>query len=391
MKRRRSAKQARGTAESLHRQDLPPCRYFLSTGSTLLDLAISDRYPGGVGSGRTTQIIGDHSTAKTVIVKEILGAAQRLGGYAVEEDAEYTPDFLRAELFGLHVGKWADEAVQAEARNMPIYEAVRIEKDYCYRNPESIEAVFDEEIGPLCQLVEGRLGEGAKAKQVEPLPKPLAIGVDTFTALPSRTEKGEALDERSYRAERAKRMSAGFRKWLAPMARNDVALIAVDHIRDNIGVMFGPKWTTSGGKALQQYASTRIFLAQAGDLKNRAGRTVGVKIKAKVVKNKIAPPGRETFFYVLFDYGIDDIRGNLEWLAEQAQAGIETALGKSGAWWSWRGEKLGQGIEGAIEAVERAGLEKELEAEVARVWQVVYEGPGRARKRRHGQEAQEEV
>ena len=78
------------TAESLVREKIPDqCRYYLSTGSTLLDLAVSDRLPGGVGSGRFTHIIGDNSTAKSAILKEIMGSAQRQGGYAVEEDAEY--------------------------------------------------------------------------------------------------------------------------------------------------------------------------------------------------------------------------------------------------------------------------------------------------------------
>lgn len=357
------------------------CRYYLSTGSTLLDLAVSGRRPGGVGSGRTTQIIGDNSTAKTVVLKEILGAAQRAGGYAVEEDAEWTPDFARAGLFGLTVGAWADEIVAAANSDRPIAEAVRADPRYCYRNPASIEQIWDEEIGPLALLVGGTaVGDKGKHKKSDfSLPGPLAIGVDTFTALPSQTEKDDSLEKGSYRMERAKRMSAGFRKWLRDIAENDVTIVAVDHIRDAVGVVFGPKWTTSGGKAMQQYASTRIFLASAGSIKNSREVEIGVWIRAKVVKNKIAPPFRAAKFAVLFDYGIDDVRSNLEWLKE---TGIECKLTTSGGWYSWGEGRLGQGIEGAISGVEDGGMEAELEAEVERVWGMLYAPPDRKPRRR---------
>jgi len=374
-------------AESLVRVKPPDqCKYYLSMGSTLLDLAVSDRRPGGVGSGRTTQIIGDNSTAKSAILKEILGAAQRLGGYAVEEDAEYTPDFARAALFGLDVGIWADEVVIAVNVDRPVVEAVKADPHYCYRNPTSVEGVWDEEIGPLALLVGGlkvvkdKKGKDKRVKAEFKLTGPLAVGVDTFTALPSLAEQDESLDKGSYRMERAKRMSAGFRKWLRTVAENDVTGGAVDHIRDAVGVVFGPQWTTSGGKAMQQYASTRIFLATSGSIKNARETEIGVWIRAKVVKNKIAPPHREVRFAVLFDYGIDDVRSNLEWLKENA--GADGKLGQAGAWFSWGEAKLGQGLEGAISGVEDGGLEAEVEAEVERVWRVVHTPPDRKARRR---------
>ena len=366
-------------ADSLVRKALPPCRHYLSTGSTLLDLAVSDRHPGGIGSGRTVQIIGDNSTAKTVVMKEILGAAQRLGGYAVEEDAEYTPDFLRAALFGLNVGDWETDESLMETVKLPLHEAMALGcPRYCYRNPVTIEEVFDGEIAAAVGLAEGRIGEGKKAKKVDPLPGPIAIGIDTFTALPSLAEQKEDLDASSYRMERAKRMSAGFRKYLGAIARNDITVVAVDHIRDKVGVEFGPRWTTSGGKAMQQYASTRIFLAKAGRIKVDEIE-IGVKIRARVVKNKIAPPGREVHFSVLYDYGIDDLRDCLEFLKDNDKGG---KLQVNGAWYSWGEERLGQGLEAAIKGAETMGLEAKIAAEAAKAWHRIHAAPDRKPKER---------
>ena len=380
--RRRRAVAEPSAAASLVRKKPPDqCRYYLSTGSTLLDLAVSDRRPGGVGSGRAIQIIGDNSTAKSAVLKEILGAAQRAGGYAVEEDAEYTPDFARAGLFGLDVGAWADEVVAATNSDRPVVDAVKADPRYCYRNPVSVEQVWDEEIGPLALLAGGMSvdAKGKRKKSDSALPGPLVIGVDTFTALPSQAEQVDGLDKGSYRMERAKRMSAGFRKWLHDIAENDVTLVAVDHIRDAVGVVFGPQWTTSGGKAMQQYASTRIFLRTAGKIKNSREVEIGVWIEAKVVKNKIAPPFRTAKFAVLFDYGIDDVRSNLEWLLDTK---IDCLLTASGGWYSWGEEKLGQGIEGAIRGVEDGGLESQVEAEVERIWRILHAPPDRKVRKR---------
>lgn len=357
-------------ADDLIRQDLAPCKYFLSTGSTLLDLAISDRYPGGVGSGRTTQIIGDNATAKTVVLKEILGAAQRLGGFAAELDVEYTPDHERSKLFGLDVGKWIEEETQHTGPDMELKDAITIQPNYVYRHPQTVEDVFDKEVGGLLKLQDSGKIKG-----------PVVFGVDTFTALPSKAELERELDEASYNMERAKKMSGGFRKWLKKIAEADAAIVAVDHIRDNVGTTFGRKWTTSGGKAMQQYASTRIFLAMEKKLKKN-DIVCGVKIKFSVVKNKLAPPFRDGWFYVMFDYGIDDIRGNLEWLKERGEASGDCLLQQRGAWWNWGDKKMGQGLGKAVRWIEENEMEKVVEKEVARIWAIVYAPSSRKKKER---------
>ena len=377
-------------AEYLVREALPPCKYFLSTGSTLLDLAISDRLPGGVGSGRTVQLIGDNSSGKTVIMKEILGSAQRQGGYAAEEEAEYTPDHQRAALFGLDVGKWKEEVLPTD---IDLQKAIKLAPNYVYRNPTCIEDLFDNEIGQLVNLSNGKWATFKTKKNpktgvtktttsfedADTLQGPIAIGVDTFTALPSRAELERPLDQNSYNMERAKAMSAGFRKYVGPMGKQDITVVAVDHIRSSVTSGFGPDWTVSGGKAMQQYASTRIFFKTVGMLKNSHKLDIGAKIHFKVVKNKLAPPGREGDFYILFDYGVDDIRSNMEWLDAQD---IETCLTKEKNTWFWKGEKLDGSFERSIRAIEDKDIDNDLQDEVARVWRILYEPTDRKRKHR---------
>ena len=134
---------------------------------------------------------------------------------------------------------------------------------------------------------------------------------------------------------------------------------------------------------MQQYASTRIFLARdkTGDVRNRFDKLIGIKVKFRVVKNKIAPPHREGFFFVVFDYGVDDVRGNLEWLKENADAVTDCPFEQKGAWFNWGDLRLGQGMEAAIQGVETNELERELRQEVTRIWAVVHEPP--ERKLRH--------
>ena len=176
----------------LKREGLPPCKYYLSTGSTLLDLAISDRYPGGVGSGRVVHIYGDNSTAKSVLAQEILGSAQRMGGHAIFEDAEITLDFDRAqEIFGLHTGLWNQESLAAIDEDEYVLEnMIMVDNKFTYRVPESIEGLFDEEIGPTCQLIQDKR-----------LNQPVAMGIDTFSALPSLAE-AKAEQERQKKISR---------------------------------------------------------------------------------------------------------------------------------------------------------------------------------------------
>ena len=389
MARQRKAAQTDNLEDSLVREKTSPCKHFFSTGCTLLDLAISGKCPGGVGSGRVTQLIGDNSTCKSVIMQEILGSAQRQGGYSVEEEAEFTPSFDRAELFGLDVGAWKDDILETDVE---LKEAIKFTPNYAYRNPTSIEDVFDQEIGQLVNMSDGKYAvykrktdnKGKVTTKItyenaDKIEGPICIGVDTFTALPSRAELDRNLNENSYNMERAKAMSAGFRKYIGPMGRKDITIIAVDHIRSNISTGFGKEWTVSGGKAMQQYASTRIFLKHVATIQNTHKVDIGIKVEYKIVKNKIAPPFRKGFFYLLFDYGIDDIRSNMEWLDMQD---VDSCLVKKAKTWFWKDKKLGGSLEKAIRYIETNNLDEAIQQEVARVWNVVYAPTDRTRKHR---------
>ena len=372
-------------SESLTREDVPPCKYFLSTGSTLLDLAISDRHPGGVGSGRVTQIIGDNSTAKSVLVKEILGAAQRLGGYAVECEAEMTPDFQRSKLFGLDVGDWATPELQNTGPDMDMLAAVEANpaSRYTYRNPRTVEEIFDEDIGGALDLIGGRWGP--KRKRAEKIPCPVCLAVDTFTALPSEAELNRTMSEGTYAMEKAKSMSTGFRKYIQDIGDQNIALIAADHIRAKTDAgSFGRKWTTHGGIAMQQYASTRVFLSHVGTLKNKYEEVTGVKIKFRIVKNKIAPPFREGFFYVVFDYGIDDVRSNLMWLKEEPQSKVagNPINVKSKTWLCRKDTISNEGINGAIRYIEDNNREEDLQEIVVKVWREMHPPSDRKQRKR---------
>jgi len=367
---------------TLKREDLPPVSYYLSTGSTLLDLAISDRLPGGAGGGRITHIYGDNSTAKTLLIQEVMGAAQREGGTVILCDAEWAFDYGRAHLFGLDVGKWASESYQDEQtekeskasddkkKRMKFYQEQLAECDgFLCRHPESVESLFDCEIMGLVDAV--------KAGVLKP---PIILAVDSLSALASIVENEDDLDTATYGITRAKMFSAGFRKYIKHLAKYKIAVVAVDQTRMDVGSPVKNKRTTSGGRSMGFYCSTGVLLSHVGYLSNKHEVKTGVKIKFIVKKNKIAAPFREGILDILFDVGVDDVTANLEWLAGQKE--VDSKLEQSGAWYSWGEMKLGQGLDSAVRMVEREDMEEDVEQEVKRVWEVIYSPSGR--KKRHG-------
>jgi len=203
------------------------------------------------------------------------------------------------------------------------------------------------------------------------------IVIDSVAALaPLRELEGEIGD--AHIGLQARLMSQSLRKLTSIIGKSQTAVIFTNQIREKIGIMFGNPETTPGGRALKFYASVRIEVKKIGLIKE-GEQAIGTRIKAQIVKNKIAPPFREVRFAVLFDYGVDDIRSNLDWLKEQK---VESKLEVKGAWYSWGEAKLGCGEEAAIRAVEKMGLERDVEAEVARVWREVYQPPERKVKER---------
>jgi len=339
--------------ESITRMEEQPIKDWLSTGCTILDLAISNQL-GGIPAGRSTHIYGWESTAKSVLAQEPAGAAQRKGGHVWFLDAEETLDFSRAkDLFGLDIN--ANTFHYDVPGNIEeLFDGSKVNKDFKSGIYDIIKFIKDNDIeGPNIAIV------------------------DSLSALATITESEQDLTEGTYGMSRAKQMSTAYRKYLHAMNDANLALLIINQARVNIGAgPFGDKMVVSGGKALDFYASTSIALKMSGKIKNKNKQVIGCKFKFEVKKNKIAPPHRKGEFKLLFDYGIDNVGTNLEWLKEINDwkkykfKDFETSKGGP------------QSLEEAIHYIEDNELEYELEDEVAKVWNEVYKSPERKERTR---------
>jgi len=310
--------------------DLGAVKGWLSTGCTLLDLAIANKLPGGFPSGRVSHIFGAESTAKTILAMEPLGSAQRQGGIADFQDAEGTFDAERAKLLhgiDLSPEKWH------------------------YYNPETIEDLWDVQIP-------------AAIERSTELPI-AAMAVDSLTAIAAAAEitdkSGDAvsLSGTGYAMQRAKQLSSAFRHYRYLLNTVNLGLIFVDQARDAVG-SFRPTEKTSSGRAILFYSSVRVHLKTAGWITNTKKITTGVKIKFTVEKNKVAPPYRKGEFYLYFDYGIDDVESNLRWLKDIVGGDYVIGDYSSGR------------IDLAVKHVEENGLEGMLRDTVHAVWKELY-------------------
>jgi len=317
---------------------IPPVSDYLSTGCTLLDLAISDTYPGGFGAGRINHLWGTESSSKSVLVAEILGAAQRKGGKATLIETEGTFDESRAEdLFGVDTRKL--KYISPEKGNI--------------KTELSIEYLFDE-------LLTKMEDEAAKTKA------PCVGAVDSLSAIPSMPEIERGMGEATYGTDRAQALSRGFRKHVWRMNRSGLGMVFVDQSRDKIAG-FGGK-TFSGGNALRFFASTRVMTQVVKTLINKHKKPIGIRVKAKIEKNKIAPPYREIEFIIRFDYGIDDIATNLDWLKQN-----DPTVPKKGNVYVIPGvKKKGTGLASATKIVEAEQAEEALIERLVKVWHMVY-------------------
>ncbi len=321
--------------------DLKPINHFLSTGCTVLDLAIADRLPGGFAAGRISHIYGPESSAKSVLLQEPMGAAQRYGGIATMLDQEGTFDWSRAGLFGVNTAKDAFDYTD---------------------EPMTIECLFDKKFPDAI-------------KRAKELGKPCVVGIDSLSSIPSIVEINESLSTPTYGQSRPQQLSKGFRKTIGAL-HGDLALLFVDQTRKNVSGM-GPKLTVSGGEALKFYASTRVFVEKKANIENKSGKVVGVEVHFRITKNKVAPPYREGSFYLLFNYGIDNIRTNLQWLkdntGEVSEEGDETKKAKKSPWFHIPGtDSKFNSMEKAVAFVEENELETVLDTEVWEQWKVVY-------------------
>jgi len=284
----------------------------IGTGALSLDIAL-----GGVGipRGRVTELFGPESSGKTTLALHIIANAQRAGGVAAFIDAEHALDTTWAKRIGVDVSS------------------------LLVSQPDTGEQALD-----IAEML-------ISSNSVD------VIVVDSVAALTPKAElEGEMGD--SHMGLQARLMSQAMRKLTAIINKSKTALVFINQIRMKIGVMFGNPETTTGGKALKFYSSVRIDLRRITTIKDAAG-AVGSRVRARVVKNKIAPPFREAEFDMMFDSGIS-YEGDLLDLALDCQVAE-----KSGAWLNYGEIRLGQGRENAKKfLIENKDLCQEIKAKV---------------------------
>jgi recombination protein RecA len=264
------------------------------TGALSLDLALGI---GGLPRGRIVEIYGPESSGKTTLALHVVAEAQRLGGIAAFIDAEHALDPVYAKKLGVNT----DELLISQ--------------------PDTGEQALE-----IAETL-------VRSNAVD------VIVIDSVAALVPRAELDGDMGD-SLPGLQARLMSQALRKLTAAISRSGTVMIFINQIREKIGVMFGSPETQPGGRALKFYASVRMDIRRVDTIK-QGTESVGVRTKVKVVKNKLAPPFREGEFDVIYGEGISKPATVLD-------AGVENGMiEKSGTWYTFKGERIGQGRENA--------------------------------------------
>lgn len=284
----------------------------ISTGSLSLDIATGI---GGLPRGRIVEIYGPESSGKTTLTLQVIAEAQKLLGTAAFIDAEHALDLGYAEKLGVNV------------------------KELLVSQPDTGEQALE-----ICDML-------VRSGGVD------VIVIDSVAALTPKAEiEGEMGD--SHMGLQARLMSQALRKLTANIKRSNTLVIFINQIRMKIGVMFGNPETTTGGNALKFYASVRLDIRRTGAIK-KGDEIIGSETRVKILKNKVAPPFKEAHFEILYGEGISR-------LGELVDLGVEhNMIDKSGAWYSYQGDKIGQGKENAkVYLKERPEIAKEIEGKL---------------------------
>ena len=284
----------------------------IPTGSLALDLALG---VGGIPRGRITEIFGPEASGKTTLAQHVIAEAQKRGGTAAYIDVEHALDPSYAANCGVNVD------------------------DLLISQPDAGEEALD--------ITEALVRSGAID----------VIVIDTVAALVPRAEiEGEMGD--THVGLQARLMSQALRKLAAAIARSGTAVVFINQLREKVGIIFGSPEVTPGGRALKFYSSIRIDLRRMETIKGGT-EAIGSRVKAKVVKNKVAPPFRSAEFDIMFGYGISK-EGNL------IDLGVEWGLvKKAGAFFSYGDIRLGQGRESARQYLsQNPELAQEIEQQI---------------------------
>jgi recombination protein RecA len=266
----------------------------IATGSVGLDLALG---VGGLPRGRVIEIYGPESSGKTTLTLQAIAQAQRAGGVCAFIDAEHALDVTYARKLGVKT------------------------EDLLVSQPDYGEQALE--------IADKLVATGAID----------LIVIDSVAALVPKAEiEGEMGD--AHMGLQARLMSQALRKLTAATARNNTAVVFINQLRQKIGVVYGNPETTTGGNALKFYASVRLDIRKIGTVKN-GDQIIGTRARVKVVKNKVAPPFREAEFDILYGSGVN-------WPGEIVDlASASGLIDKSGAFYSWKGERIAQGREKA--------------------------------------------
>lgn len=277
---------------------------WISTGSTMLDLAISNRPNGGLPVGRIIEITGLEASGKSLLAAHALANTQKKGGLAVYIDTENAVSREFLEALGIDL------------------------KEMLYVPLETVEDIFD----AIDSIVEA-VRKGSKDRIV-------TIVVDSIAGASTKVEMAADYDKDGWATSKAIILSKAMRKVTNFIGRERICLVFTNQLRTRLGVSFGDPWTTSGGKAIAFHSSVRLRLKSVGQikLKGNSGKDeiLGMTTRAQVIKNRMGPPLRSVDYDIYFDSGVDDYGS---WLTMMKDYGLVT---QAGAWYTYTDTETGE-------------------------------------------------
>ena len=277
---------------------------FISTGATMLDIAVSNRPNGGIAVGRITELTGLEGSGKSLVGAQLIANTQKRGGVAVLIDTEtaVNPEFFKA--VGIDMNKLV------------------------YVHISTVEDIFD----AITNIIE-------KVRTGKDKEKLVTIIVDSVAGASTKKEMEADFGKDGYATDKAIIISKAMRKITGLLGREKIALVFTNQLRQKMNApAFSDPWTTSGGKAIAFHASTRIRLSLIGKIQDGNKNVIGVNVKAVVVKNRLGPPHRVAEFDIYFDRGIDDYGS---WLDVLKDNGL---VKQTGAWYTIVDEATGEEI-----------------------------------------------